>query len=338
MVSVFAMGAAFGGPILVACLARFPARQVLACSLMPFLGNLVFALSPDFGSILALRAIQGAALPVFMSFANVWMAKRYGTEHGTSLLYMGVVAGGAVAPPIGASLTVVLSWKSVMMGLGFLVLPVIGAALMSIKDRTSSLAAQPHGSFVNPYLLAHLALTVLTFAALFASYSHIAEILRRAGFQRDVVGLFLLVFGVSGFAGNWFAAKVAARPLLSVCCATGLVTLCSLAVESDLRFGMNMVVVLAALWGCAYAASFVLSQARLMRAGPQFPAFAGSLNISAGNIGIAIGAALGGLALSHTETGLPTGSITLILAVFSFATAWLITRGYGGDESRKGQR
>jgi predicted MFS family arabinose efflux permease len=317
VVSVFALGAAIGGPSLVYYLSRFPPRRVLVWSLAPFVSNLAFAYSPDFSTILALRAIQGATLPVFMSFANVWMAQRYGTGHGTSLLYIGVVAGGALAPPIGASLAALVGWQSVMFGLGLFCLLVLAAVYKYLDEGAPQSGRSQRDQTFDGHLLGHLTLTVFTFAALFASYAHIAQILSNAGVQRDVVDVVLLIFGVAGFAGNWLAAKASSWPLVAGCCATGLVALCSLALQTGHKPETAMVVTIAATWGGAHAASFVLSQARLMNAAPHFPAFAGSLNISAGNIGIALGAVLGGFAVFPAGTVVSTAAISSILAILS---------------------
>lgn len=44
------------------------------------------------------------------------------------------------------------------------------------------------------------------------------------------------------------------------------------------------------IWGLAHSAAFVFCQVRVMAVAPEGPGFAGSLNISASNIGIAMGA------------------------------------------------
>ncbi|EPX84013.1 MFS transporter [Salipiger mucosus] len=324
VVSVFALGAAIGGPGLVYYLSRFPAKRVLAWSLAPYVGNIAFVFYPDFSTTLALRAIQGATLPVFMSFANVWMAQRYGTGHGTSLLYIGVVAGGALAPPIGASLAALVGWQSVMFGLGLFCLLVLTAVFKYLDEGAPGSSRLQRDQTLDGYLLGHLTLTVFTFAALFASYAHITQILRNAGVQRDVVDVLLLIFGVAGFAGNCLAAKVVSWPLGASCCATALVALCSLAFQTGYKPETAMAVTIAATWGGAHAASFVLSQARLMNAAPHFPAFSGSLNISAGNIGIALGAVLGGFSVSPAGTGMSTGAVSSMLAVLSVVLAGLL--------------
>jgi MFS transporter, DHA1 family, inner membrane transport protein len=49
-----------------------------------------------------------------------------------------------------------------------------------------------------------------------------------------------------------------------------------------------------AVWGVTQAAMFLVSHVRLMKAAPHAPAFAASLNIAGGNLGIGLGALVGG--------------------------------------------
>ncbi|RZI79278.1 MAG: MFS transporter [Pseudomonas sp.] len=57
-----------------------------------------------------------------------------------------------------------------------------------------------------------------------------------------------------------------------------------------------------ALWGVAYTALFPVCQVRVMQAGAKAQALAGTLNVSAANGGIAVGAALGGLVIQWYGT------------------------------------
>jgi predicted MFS family arabinose efflux permease len=53
------------------------------------------------------------------------------------------------------------------------------------------------------------------------------------------------------------------------------------------------------VWGLSQAALFMVSHVRVMKAAPQAAAFAASLNISGANLGIGLGAMLGGSVIDH---------------------------------------
>lgn len=53
------------------------------------------------------------------------------------------------------------------------------------------------------------------------------------------------------------------------------------------------------VWGASHTASFVIGHVRTMFAAPNAAAFAGSLNISVSNLGVAAGAVAGGYVVDH---------------------------------------
>ncbi|MNE74744.1 putative arabinose transporter [compost metagenome] len=70
-----------------------------------------------------------------------------------------------------------------------------------------------------------------------------------------------------------------------------VVGLLALVPSIDSEIGL---VVALGIWGVTQAALFLVSHVRLIKAAPQAPAFAASLNIAGGNLGIGLGALIGG--------------------------------------------
>ena len=83
------------------------------------------------------------------------------------------------------------------------------------------------------------------------------------------------------------------HPLLASAgfCALMLVGLIALAPSIHSTYGL---IAALAIWGMAQAALFLVSHVRLIKAAPQAPAFAASLNVAGGNLGIGLGAIIGG--------------------------------------------
>ena len=80
------------------------------------------------------------------------------------------------------------------------------------------------------------------------------------------------------------------------------------------------------IWGAAHAAGFVFCQVRVMDAAPDAPGFAGSLNISSANIGIALGSLVGGKAIEFGGVANAAAAGTL-LAVLAAAAAMTCRTG-----------
>jgi DHA1 family inner membrane transport protein len=154
--------------------------------------------------------------------------------------------------------------------------------------------------FREPYFLANVALSVIVFTAMFTAYTYLADLLERiAGVAPANVGWWLMGFGAVGLAGNALAGKLMNRsPLRATVIFTVLLGL-GMAGAAALSGRLQGLVVALAVWGIAYTALFPVNQVRVMKAAPQAQAFAGTMNVSAANAGIGLGAVVGGLAIRH---------------------------------------
>jgi DHA1 family inner membrane transport protein len=129
---------------------------------------------------------------------------------------------------------------------------------------------------------------------MFTSYTYLADILEKlAGFNGATVGWILMGFGGVGLFGNWAGGRLVDRHplgasvLFCVPLAIGLIALAPL-----IKGSFVLALVLTVL-GICQAALFTISHTRVMKAAEGRPASGASLNISGGNIGIALGAFIG---------------------------------------------
>ncbi|WP_447728732.1 MFS transporter [Sphingomonas koreensis] len=315
LITVFALASALLGPVLVAATGRLPAAPVLAAALLPFAANLLLLAVPSFSLAIALRVLQGATLPLFMSLAGVLLGTGRGTGPGIALLYVGVTIGGTLAPPAASFMAGHLGWQAPMAAVGALALAGAAACLAGLPNARPDRIIAPWGLLARPALRRHLLLSTLTFAAMFTSFSYIGLLLRNAAFDDTGVTLALLAFGVAGLGGNWLAGRFASRALP----ATAVSGLFAAAMALGIAAGMGPFATgLAVLiWGAAHAAGFVFCQVRVMDVAPDAPGFAGSLNISAANIGIALGSLVGGKAIELSgvaSTAAAAGVLALLAA------------------------
>lgn len=331
LIVVFALASALLGPVLVAVTARFRPAPVLATALMPFAANLLLLPYPSFEMAVGLRVLQGAALPLFMSLAGAQLAIARGAGAGIALLYVGVTIGGTLALPAGAFAAARFGWAVPMAALGGFALIAAAACLLLSHREPSDDSGTSWRLLGRGPMPAHLLLSTLIFAAMFTGFSYIALLLGRAGFNPDAVTIALLGFGAAGLAGNWLAGMLSRWALtatygvvLAVVTATAWL---SLAVRLD-AVAIGLVVL---VWGVAHSAAFVFCQVRVMA-----PGFAGSLNISAANIGIAIGAYAGGLAIEQGPFALAL--TTSALAMCSIGVALWIDRPAGREDGPRESR
>ncbi|WP_241094293.1 MFS transporter, partial [Pseudomonas viridiflava] len=80
-----------------------------------------------------------------------------------------------------------------------------------------------------------------------------------------------------------------------------------------------------AVWGITQAALFLVSHVRLIKAAPQAPAFAASLNIAGANLGIGIGAVIGGRVIDHLGLG-RLGFAAAGIIFLAILLAWVLMK------------
>jgi MFS transporter, DHA1 family, inner membrane transport protein len=175
---------------------------------------------------------------------------------------------------------------------------------------------------MRPAVLMALATTVLGAGAMFTLYTYIAPTLEHlAGATPGFVTLMLVLVGVGFSIGNIAGGRLADRSLNG-----SLIVFLILLVAVMLAFpllvktpvGTALAVV---VWGMATFAVVPPLQMRVMRAAAQAPGLASSVNVGAFNLGNALGAAAGGVAIS---AGLGYAAVPIVGAVIAAAGLLLV--------------
>lgn len=311
LVTLFAFTVACFGPFLTAYFSRFERKRLFISVLIMFgVANAIAAMAPNIGVMAFARLIPALGLPVFWALASETAVDIVGPEQAgraIAKIGFGIVCAMVFGIPVGTLISDALGWRTAFMILS--VLAFAKALLLfvylpqSVHKDQASFRSQLR-MLRSPLMLGHVLLSVLVFSGMFTAYTYLADMLERlAGFNGTVVGWCLMGFGAVGLLGNSLGGRAVDRhPLLA-----------SLGFCAFLIAGMVMVVpsmhsmpALAfslAVWGITQAALFLVSHVRLMKAAPQAPAFAASLNIAGGNLGIGIGAIVGGRVIDHLGLG-----------------------------------
>lgn len=330
----FALAAAVAGPFVTLVASRRAPRAVLIVVLLLYAaGNAVVAITSSFVWMLVARIAQGAMLPAFISVGAAEVARLAAPDaRGQALARanLGFVLGVLMALPAGIALAQRVDWR---LPFGVLaVAPVLmagGIAALFPRSHTQASAPAAHapGLLRNGVFVAHLLLSAVLFAAMFSAYTFLGVWLERVmGLDGDGVALALLVFGAVGLAGNSLAGRVADRAPLRATVVAVLVLAVSVN-AATWSHGLLAAAVPLALWSLTHTAGVTLSQVRVTLAGAGAPAFAMTLNVSAANLGIALGALAGGWAIDRWSLS-ALGVIPAILAVL------VGTLAYGIDTAR----
>ncbi|OZA30049.1 MAG: hypothetical protein B7X93_04815 [Hydrogenophilales bacterium 17-61-9] len=311
-VTWFALAAALLGPPLTMLAGRCDPRHVLITAAIVFAaGNLAIAWAPHSSTVVAVRLLQGCALPAIASVAIVAAARLVGAERegwAVSRVNIGVVAATVLGVPAGAMAADYAGWPTSFVGLALLGL--VSAGLVAAWFPRMEIAKQPSmltevSLLWRPGFLMHLLLSCVLFAGIFAGYTYIAALLGTvANLDGSTIGWALMGFGLAGAFGNWIAGRVVDRDPLAATAWVAFALAFAMAVAAPVGESLSSLLGLViGLWGAAHMAAFVITQVRVMRAGREAAAFAMSLNISVCNLGIGLGSTFGGRIADHYGVG-----------------------------------
>ena len=312
LVTLFAFTVAALGPFLTAYFARFERKRLFIVILLMFaFANTVAALAPNIWVMGFARLLPALGLPVFWALASETAVGFAGPEYAgraIAKIGFGIVCATVFGIPVGTLISDAWGWRS-----AFGILAVVAlakAALLwvylpaiRVVNEQSSLSSQ----FVmlrSPLVIGHILLSVLVFSGMFTAYTYLADILERlAGFDGTVVGWCLMGFGAVGLVGNSLGGRMVDRhPLIAsiVFCTFMIGGLLALVPSIHSTLGLAAAM---GVWGVTQAAMFLISHVRLMKVAAHAPAFGASLNIAGGNLGIGLGAMIGGRVIDNYGLG-----------------------------------
>ncbi|ARP82300.1 MFS transporter [Bordetella genomosp. 8] len=324
LVTLFAFTVMLFGPVLTALLSHVDRKRLFVAILLVFTAaNVLAALAPNIWVLALARFIPALALPVFWGTASETAGQLAGPQRAgraVSQVYLGISAALLFGIPLGTLAADAIGWRGAFWGLAALSLAM--ALLIAIfmptlaRPRRLRLAEQAR-ILKDPHFIANVALSVVVFTAMFTAYTYLADTLERiAGVAPAHVGWWLMGFGAIGLAGNWLGGRlVDRRPLRATLVFTLLLGL-GMAASVPVAHTLGLLVVALAVWGVAYTALFPVCQVRVMKAASHAQALAGTLNVSAANAGIGLGAIVGGLVIAQWGLG-RVGYVSAAIAILA---------------------
>lgn len=328
LITGYALGVTFGGPVLAIAASRLPHRAVLVLLMAIFTaGNLLCAVSPGFGLVLVARVITGFAHGTFFGTGSV-VAQALVPPHrkasAIAIVFTGLTLATVLGLPFGTWLGQIHGWRATfwaVTGIGAVAFVAI-AFLVPQTVPGTPLKLRQLALFLHPAPRRALTMTALGYAGVFMVFTYITPLLTEvAGLPEAHVAFYLLLFGLGIVAGNILGGRLADRwpgpsvPVVLAGLALGLL---------GLRVGLALPLLTAPTMlflGVLAFATLAPLQARMMARTPAGADTLGStLNISAFNLGNAIGAWLGGLVLS---AGLGLASLPPLAALLPLAALGL---------------
>jgi len=334
LISGYAIGVAIGAPVLTVLTRSWPRKQLLLALMLIFIaGNAAAALAPTYGWLMAARMLTSLTHGTFFGVGAVVATGLVSADRRASaiaLMFSGLTLATLLGVPAGAWIGQHFGWRSAfwaVSGVGVLALLILASFVPRDRERHQPAPLrQELSALTRPQVWLGLGITVFGFAGVFALYTYIEPLLRQVtGMGDQAVTATLLLFGVGLAAGNLLGGRLADRGVMRALLQTTGALMAVLAAGHWVFGQASTAMVYTIVLGTVAFATVAPMQMRvLQQAGPAGANLVSSLNIGAFNLGNALGAWVGGLALS-TQAGLLSVSwagagltaIGLLLAVWS---------------------
>jgi len=308
LISGYAMGVAIGAPILTALTNKMNRKTLLMLLMVIFIvGNSVAALSTSFGILLVARFITAFSHGVFFSIGST-IAADLVPEHkrasAIAFMFTGLTVATVTGVPLGTFIGQAFGWRSTFWAVAILgVIAIIASALLVPKNLKQAPPAKFTDNFKiltsGPLLLA-FAITALGYGGTFVSFTYLAPMLEDiTGFAPSAVSVILVVYGVAVAIGNAVGGKLANKNPLKALFWMFLIQAAILVILSFTAPFKVVGIITIFFLGILAFMNVPGLQIHVVRLAekyvPSAVDVASALNIAAFNVGIAIGAFVGGL-------------------------------------------
>jgi MFS transporter, DHA1 family, inner membrane transport protein len=342
LISVYAVGVAVGGPVLAIATGRMPRRRLLLILMMVFVAaQFVCALAPGYWTLMLGRMIAAPSHGLFFGVALV-LATGIVAENrrafAISLVSGGVTIANLIGAPMGTAVGYAFGWRWVFLGCGLLVaVATVVVALVVPADRPGGKGAAPRtrlsddirplrrpGVFLS-FLMIIVSVTgyLVVFSYLSATLIEVTEV------PVSIVPLVLVIAGVGGAIGTFTGGRLGDwQPMLTIVGAFALsaagYVLMSVTARDAVLFSIATFALAVVAWTVVAPV-----QARIIQWSSDAPNLVSTLISTAFNIGIALGAWIGGVVLTQgwTYQQLPLLSAGLALTALVVAVVtWAVER------------
>ncbi|GED56413.1 MFS transporter [Brevibacillus formosus] len=308
LISGYALGVAIGAPIITALTSRIPRKMLLMLLMIVFVvGNSAAALSSSFAILIIARFFTAFSHGVFFSIGSTIAADLVPENKRASAIatmFTGLTVATVTGVPLGTFIGQMFGWRATFWGVAILgVIALISTAILvpsnlkkakpaSIKDQVKIMTNLP--------LLLVFAITALGYGGTFVTFTFLGPILEEiTGYQASAVSLILLVYGIAVAIGNTVGGKAADKnpvKALRWMFIIQAIILVILTFTAPFKWVGTLTIMLMGLLAFMNVPGLQVYVVQLAeKYVPSAVDVASAINIAAFNLGIAIGAFVGGI-------------------------------------------
>ncbi|MDB5542646.1 MAG: hypothetical protein JWQ89_4373 [Devosia sp.] len=339
LVTAYAIGVAIGGPVITVFTSRFSQRNVLIAVIALFsISQVICAMAPDYGLLLAARLLSAAAHGVFFGAGNIVVTALVPPERrggALSLFVSGITVANLLGLPGGSAIGLHYGWRVTFLAVALL--GAIAAIVLFLRIPDTRVAGERHATFGEQVRelrhqevwLSYLTIGLVMVGALAFGTYQVPIMLNVTGLPVDIIPIYLLIGGLGSVLGIYLGGRGTDwRPmptLITVLLLQSLLYFTMLFAMHD-KVWMTVNLLGSSVLGFAFSTPL---QARVIHAAHAAPNLASSLISTAFNIGIAAGAFIGAMLLSSgvSYADIPAvGVVTSLLAAGTASLSWRLER------------
>jgi len=344
MVTLYALSYALLSPTVAALAAHWPRKRLLLAGMAVFVaGNVMTALAPSIGWVLASRLVAGLGAAMYSPTATATGASLVAPERRASALAIviaGLTSATALGAPLGTLIASLGDWRATMWFVS-IVGAVAGLAVWALLPAIPALPAATLRQRLAPLRDGRVALTLLTtlfaYAGGFAVYTYIGVVFDRVtgGSAETLAGL-LLVWGLAATVGNLVSGRLTdrfgSRRIIFVVLAVLVVNFALMPWSSAHMWSALPAIVVWAVFGWGL---LVPQQHRLIGLAPAAAPLLIGLNSAALYVGVSTAGALGAAGIALLEPH-HVGLLAAALVALAFGLAVLADRRIRAAAARPG--
>lgn len=313
LITGYAVGVMVGAPIMTLGLGRLTKRHALIFLLLLFIaGNLLASQSDSYWGLMVARLITSLNHGAFFGIGSVVAAslvEKHKQAAAVAAMFMGLTLSNLIGVPFITWIGQVYGWR-----LAFVLIS--GLGVVTLMGLLMLLPAIPKGNKPNikyelkvltrlPVVLALLT-TVFGASALFALYTYIAPFLINiVHVSESDVAMLLVVIGLGFTVGNYLGGKLSAKGIDRTLVMFFILLILSMILLPLVSNYLFLTIITLFIWSVASFALVPPLQIKTMQIAHDAPGLVSSVNIGAFNLGNAIGAVIGGVALKYSYNIVP---------------------------------
>ncbi|MCT1450579.1 MULTISPECIES: MFS transporter [Corynebacterium] len=336
VVTLYALGMALGGPLLVYLLRHRPPKASLLIVIGTYAAlEVLVPLIHEFWWLALLRVLtgclSGAAYGIAVSYSARLAPSPEKIGEAVSIVLGGIMIGTVIGLPLSHFLAARWGWQSSFYILGIAAFAVFLISLLTLPAReaaTQEAAAQDLRKLRSPKLWSRYLVSLLTIGAAFAGFSYFTPLLEQnAGFATNTTTLILLAYGIVSFIGNLIVGKFADQHAIGILRIGHTLLFISLALLGAFSNAQPLVLAMVLIVGVAGVPMNPAMVARVAEIGGTGN-MVSTVHTSLITMGVALGSAIGALAIGRAGDD-PSAAMWIGAAFAVLATLTLATQARG---------